>query len=91
MVTLPARGDFPLAFGLAVLDGLDGVMNNDMAQVGATGKGIVANLLQPLGNVDSLQGVEILECVVLDFLAEKLKKGGYVVHLYKSGENFSWD
>jgi hypothetical protein len=26
-----------------------------------------------------------------DFLAEKLKKGGYEVHLYKSGENFSWD
>ena len=26
-----------------------------------------------------------------DFLAEKLRKGGYVVHLYKSGENFSWD
>ena len=26
-----------------------------------------------------------------DHLAEMLKKGGYVVHLYKSGENFSWD
>ena len=26
-----------------------------------------------------------------DFLAEKLRKGGYEVHLYKSGENFSWD
>ena len=24
-------------------------------------------------------------------LAEMLRKGGYVVHLYKSGENFSWD
>ena len=26
-----------------------------------------------------------------DHLAKMLKKGGYVVHLYKSGENFSWD
>ena len=26
-----------------------------------------------------------------DHLAEMLKKGGYVVHLYKSSENFSWD
>lgn len=26
-----------------------------------------------------------------DVLAEKLRKGGYEVHLYKSGENFSWD
>ena len=26
-----------------------------------------------------------------DDMAEMLKKGGYVVHLYKSGENFSWD
>ncbi len=24
-------------------------------------------------------------------LAEMLRKGGYIVHLYKSGENFSWD
>ena len=24
-------------------------------------------------------------------LAEMLKKGGHVVHLYKSGEDFSWD
>lgn len=68
VITLSARGDPPLAFRLAVLDGLDGVMNNDMAQVGAAGKGIVADLLQPLGNVDRLQRVKILECVVLDFL-----------------------
>ena len=26
-----------------------------------------------------------------DHLAEMLRKGGYEVHLYKSGENFSWD
>ena len=67
-ITLSARGNLPLAFRLAVLDGLDGVMNNDVAQVGAAGKGIVANLFQPLGNVDRLERVEILERVILDFL-----------------------
>ena len=68
MVTLPACGDIPFALRLTVLDGLDGVMNNDVAQVGAASKGIDANLLQPFGNVDRLQGVEILERVVFDFL-----------------------
>ena len=67
-ITLSARGDLPLALRLAVLNGLDGVMNNDVMQVGATCKGIVANLLQPLGDVDRLERVEILERVVLDFL-----------------------
>ena len=67
-ITLSARGNLPLAFRLAVLDGLDGIMNNDMAQVGAAGKGIDANLLHPFGNVDRLERVEILERVILDFL-----------------------
>ena len=66
MITLPACGDIPFALRLTVLDGLDGVMNNDLPQVGAAGKGVDANLLQTLGNVDRLQGVEILECVVLE-------------------------
>ena len=67
-ITLSARGNLPLAFRQAVLDGLDGVMNDDMTQVGATGKGIEPDFLQPLGNVNRLQGVKILERVVLDFL-----------------------
>ena len=67
-ITLSARGDLPLAFRLAILDGLDGVMDDDMAQVGATGKGVEPDLLQPLGYVDRLERVEILERVVLDFL-----------------------
>ena len=54
-ITLSARGDLPLAFRLAVLDALDGVVNNDMTQVGAASKGIETNLLQPFGNVDRLQ------------------------------------
>ena len=68
MITLPACGDIPFALRLTVLDGLDGVMNYDVAQVGAASKGIYANLFQPFGNVDRLQGVEILERMVLDFL-----------------------
>ena len=67
-ITLSARGDIPFALRLKVPDGLDGVMNNDMAQVGAASKGIEANLLQPLGNVDRLERVEILKRVVLDLL-----------------------
>ena len=67
-ITLSARGDIPFALRLTIFDGLDGVMNNDVAQVGAAGKGIEPDLLQPFGNVDRLQGVEILERVVLDFL-----------------------
>ena len=43
-------------------------MDDDMAQVGATGKGVEPDLLQPLGYVDRLERVEILERVVLDFL-----------------------
>ena len=67
-ITLPASGNLPLVSQLTVLDGLDGVMNNDMLQVGAAGKGIEANLLQPLGNVDGLEGFDVLKGVVLDFL-----------------------
>ena len=65
---MPACGDIPFALRLTVLDGLDGVMNNDLPQVGAAGKGIETNLLQSLGNVDSLERVDVLKGVVLDFL-----------------------
>jgi hypothetical protein len=37
-------------------------------QVGAAGKGIEANLLQSLGNVDGLKRVDVLEGMVLYFL-----------------------
>ena len=67
-ITLSARGDLPLAFRLAVLDGLDGVMDNNVAQIGATSKSIEPDFLQPFGNVDRLERIEILKRVVLDFL-----------------------
>ena len=41
VIILLTCGNLPLAFRLAVLDGFDGVMNNDVTQVGATGKGSI--------------------------------------------------
>ena len=67
-ITLSACGDLPLALRQAVLDGLDGVMDNNVAQIGATSKSIEPDFLQPLGNINGLEGIEILKRVVLDFL-----------------------
>ena len=67
-ITLSACGDLPLALRLAVLNGLDGVMDNNVAQIGATSKSIEPDFLQPFGNVDRLERIEILKRVVLDFL-----------------------